>query len=837
MDSHETMWLNEGLGCDVEAGFNYSKLCDNSSGCKSQEQRPKTLRDFYYDCYNCTITIVCQHPALFSSAFMILSKNPPCQPSSETSCKSTPSSSAALLRIVWVFLTGGVLLSFFFLIFTIHFRKNRIVKMSSPNLNVVTLLGSGLTYSSAYLFGLERQTPLTRQSMEMLVQVRICLLCIGMTLVFGPILGKSWRLYKVFTQQVPDKRVIIKDFQLLVMVAMLVLADVILLLIWIFTDPIQCLQSFNTTLKVTETGLTCTVNRGYFCTSLYSDLWLILFLGFKGILLLHGAYLAGLTDGVSSPPVNQSLSLIVGISLIFLSSGTMLVVNRFFHLWHNLVFGFASGGIFVCTATITCLIFIPQVRQWKAFEKEKDDISNMAKYFTSSSKNFHSTMYTDEEIYQLLGEKNSMMQLLAEKETAIASLQEQMNNAKEKLMRLVEEDDNYNAADSPVPYSSNLLQHHAVASCTSVVTSRALSSPGQELKSGLKLSDAWYSPGTFSKKEGIDYLDFRSQQNTPSEITARCRLLNESENTYNVSNSHAKDQWLSQYATTCNMGTQQQQSPSTLNGETQQPEFSPVTQKQFPGISVATNEKLQEILQELSLNHTTLSPISSWGFAQSPKDDKHMEWQPQDIQASAFTKLSPSKTRQEKKIPIHMPGLVAPNTWCMNERTTRLQRSCRGLTEGPWTEANHTQDGSSLYQPPDLSSLELKKMHQYKAENLPEHSRNERHGWLLDKHHMEDFVSTMYPGSPRNLHLQWKDFLGHTELEFLPSQQLYSDSDSASSFSGGVTCCHHSLSSSSDSCSTDTDPEHGMDLDYCATFYGKPRPIVNFIEDLNPIYV
>lgn len=75
-----------------------------------------------------------------------------------------------------------------------------------------------------------------------------------------------------------------------------------------------------------------------------------------------GAYLAGLTDGISYPPVNQSLTLIVGISIIFLFSGITLLVNRFFHLWHNLVFGFASGGIFVCTTTITCLIFIPQVQ-------------------------------------------------------------------------------------------------------------------------------------------------------------------------------------------------------------------------------------------------------------------------------------------------------------------------------------------------------------------------------------------------------------------------------------------------------------------------------------------
>lgn len=47
----------------------------------------------------------------------------------------------------------------------------RIVKMSSPNLNIVTLLGSGLTYASAYLFGIQEQSLLSGDSVEKLIQV------------------------------------------------------------------------------------------------------------------------------------------------------------------------------------------------------------------------------------------------------------------------------------------------------------------------------------------------------------------------------------------------------------------------------------------------------------------------------------------------------------------------------------------------------------------------------------------------------------------------------------------------------------------------------------------
>lgn len=43
--------------------------------------------------------------------------------------------------------------------------------MSSPNLNIVTLSGSCLTYSSAYLFGIHNQGALMGSSMETLIQV------------------------------------------------------------------------------------------------------------------------------------------------------------------------------------------------------------------------------------------------------------------------------------------------------------------------------------------------------------------------------------------------------------------------------------------------------------------------------------------------------------------------------------------------------------------------------------------------------------------------------------------------------------------------------------------
>ncbi|KFP16218.1 putative G-protein coupled receptor 156, partial [Egretta garzetta] len=561
--------------------------------------------------------------------------------SSDRSGKSSPSFSAALLGVVWTFLTGGVLLALFFLVFTIRFRKNRIVKMSSPNLNIVTLLGSGLTYTSAYLFGVQEQSLLSGDSVEKLIQVRLCLLCVGTSLVFGPLLGKSWRLYKVFTQRVPDKRVIIKDLQLLAMVAALVLADAVLLLTWVFSDPVQCFRSLSASLRATEKGMTCSVSRVQSCASLYSDLWLVLILGFKSVLLLYGTYLAGLTDNVSSPPVNQSLTLIVGVNLVFLAAGTICLVHRFFRTWHNLLFGFTSGGIFVCTTTINCFIFVPQLKQWKAFEEESQTVSHMAKYFTSPSRSCRS-VYGEEQLYQLIGEKNTMKRLLTEKNAVIESLQEQVSSAKEKLMRLMSAE---SGCDPHVP---------PLAPCTWSTGQRA-DTPGDCHPPDPEW-DGWQPPSLLGIPPPLcSHAQDLQKHASHKPVCSRMLLFDTGDN--------------------LERGLKDTQEHGRPAGQGQPPEqllgqdiSGGVAWELSPKVSYVSSEKLREVLQELSLDGKTYSPTLPGGpppGSQHPPGEQEGTWGAQEGYPGIHTPFSPYLARRRRRIPLspvstRFPGHASP---------------------------------------------------------------------------------------------------------------------------------------------------------------------------------
>uniref|UniRef100_A0A3Q3FXF7 G protein-coupled receptor 156 n=1 Tax=Labrus bergylta TaxID=56723 RepID=A0A3Q3FXF7_9LABR len=222
------------------------------------------------------------------------------------------------------------------------------------------------------------------------------------------------------------KIIIIRDIQLMGMVALLILVDFLVLTAWNLADPVRCSRSVKITgFKTLDT-----------CSSSYSDLWTVLIAVQKGCLLLYGTFLAGLTSTVSHPPVNQSPTIITAATLVTLSSAVAVPVSIFLQAYPNLVYSTVAGAIFICTLATNCMLFVPQLTQWRQFEEDQNNPSQMAKYFSSPSKS-QPSVYSQDEIYYLLGENTSMKKLLSEKNAVIDSLQEQVNNAKGKLLRLM----------------------------------------------------------------------------------------------------------------------------------------------------------------------------------------------------------------------------------------------------------------------------------------------------------------------------------------------------------------------------------------------------------------
>ncbi|XP_044892928.1 probable G-protein coupled receptor 156 isoform X3 [Felis catus] len=624
--------------------------------------------------------------------------------SSHYSSKTISSLSPVLLGVVWTFLSCGLLLIVFFLGFTIRCRNNRIVKMSSPNLNIVTLLGSCLTYSSVYLFGIQDQDALAGGSMETLIQIRLSMLCIGTSLVFGPILGKSWRLYKVFTQRVPDKRVL---------------------------------------------------------------------------------------------------------------------------------------------------------KQWKAFEEENQTIRRMAKYFSTPSKSFH-MQYGEEQNCHTRGEKNSMDRLLTEKNAMIESLQEQVNNAKEKLVRLMSAECTFDPPEWAVPPTSSHSKNSlTAASAHSLVAQGPLEC----------LSDSQNDTSIVAQDSQSTSVPSSSVQSLEGAV----------KDTSSSSGQKEKISNFKDFSGHLNLGCSQKPQPEQSRGTERrdqvpmnphqsvipggegpvpqrqgQLENSEEPQKRLSRVNSVIREKLQEVLQDLGLGPEAPLP-SSPSYTQQP-------WKnPRKIPLSKELGFSPYMVRRRRaalRARSHFPGSIPSY---VGHRANRTVSGARGglnvqnrdsLCLDPQTAGSRAPKPSSrkpsLFPDPQGKPGTLEGSKQSQTE--PQGTRGSQAAFAHQPSGSDQaqrpaapHLSRASPDVPEQRQLL---SLGFPDRPSMSSPCNYLDTESSSSDEFFCHChrpyceiCFQSSSDSSDSGSSDSDPDPAGGLASWEKLWAHSKPIVNFKEDLKPTLV
>ncbi|XP_041350716.1 gamma-aminobutyric acid type B receptor subunit 2-like [Gigantopelta aegis] len=178
----------------------------------------------------------------------------------------------------------GFVLTCVFLTFNIGYRKSRIVKMSSPNLNNVTLVGCLVLYGTAFWESNATST------FTAFCQAKLVSLTVGFSLAFGGLFAKTWRVYVIFTHGTKQKKVV-KDKQLLLMVCGLVTINISIIIVWFVIDPFQIVvQQLPVKINVIhDIEIHGSIKN---CNSHMQIYFLGCLLTVQGIILLFGVFLA-----------------------------------------------------------------------------------------------------------------------------------------------------------------------------------------------------------------------------------------------------------------------------------------------------------------------------------------------------------------------------------------------------------------------------------------------------------------------------------------------------------------------------------------------------------------
>ena len=129
----------------------------------------------------------------------------------------------------------GICMATGFLIVNIKFRNQRYIKMSSPHLNNLIIVGCMLTYLSVIFLGLDSGLS-SVAAFPYICTARAWCLMAGFSLAFGAMFSKTWRVHSIFTDLKVNKKVI-KDYQLFMVVGVLLAIDLAIMTTWQVADP------------------------------------------------------------------------------------------------------------------------------------------------------------------------------------------------------------------------------------------------------------------------------------------------------------------------------------------------------------------------------------------------------------------------------------------------------------------------------------------------------------------------------------------------------------------------------------------------------------------------
>ncbi|XP_072045198.1 gamma-aminobutyric acid type B receptor subunit 2-like [Amphiura filiformis] len=259
----------------------------------------------------------------------------------------------------------GLILALAFLGFNIKFKDQRTIKMSSPYLNNLIILGGILIYFWVVTFGLDTHL-LSKEAFKVICHIRNWLLCLGFVLAFGAMFSKTWRVYRVVTLKTPQ-RIVISDRQLFAMVAILVAVDVVILTVWEIVDPMKVatydLQPEIALSDLEDSSEVREIIQPYFnyCSCNNMLYFFSALCVYKGLLLIFGTFLAWETRKVAIPALNDSKYIGMSVYNVVILSSIGAAVSLIIYDDPPLLFIFTGTLVIFCTTVTLIVIFVPKV--------------------------------------------------------------------------------------------------------------------------------------------------------------------------------------------------------------------------------------------------------------------------------------------------------------------------------------------------------------------------------------------------------------------------------------------------------------------------------------------
>ncbi|XP_030767211.1 gamma-aminobutyric acid type B receptor subunit 2 [Sitophilus oryzae] len=257
----------------------------------------------------------------------------------------------------------GIAISLVFLYFNMRFRQLKTVKLSSPNLNNIAVVGCILVYISVVLYEVHNITKMWQPYADELCSINVYLLSAGFSLTFGSIFAKTYRVHRLFAYTtaglVRDK--LLKDQHLIGLILIPLFIDTAIMSLWLAVDPLNK-RLYNLLLEISPDDPRVVYQPQIgICQCQNTIGWFIALFGYKGLILIMGAYMAWKTRHVKVPALNDSHYIGICVySCVFCT--VIVIVFSFVTDYFILSYIAKTTSILISTTIVVVLMFVPKLK-------------------------------------------------------------------------------------------------------------------------------------------------------------------------------------------------------------------------------------------------------------------------------------------------------------------------------------------------------------------------------------------------------------------------------------------------------------------------------------------
>ncbi|XP_044007907.1 gamma-aminobutyric acid type B receptor subunit 2 isoform X2 [Aphidius gifuensis] len=336
----------------------------------------------------------------------------------------------------------GIVMAAIFLAINIRYRNQRYIKMSSPHLNNLIIIGCMLTYSSVIFLGLD-STLSSVTAFPYICTARAWLLMAGFSLAFGAMFSKTWRVHSIFTDVKLNKKVI-KDYQLFMVVGVLLVIDFAIMTTWQVADPFYRETKQMEPYPHPSSDDIMMIPENEYCQSNRMTIYLCSIYAYKGLLMIFGAFLAWETRHVSIPALNDSKYVGMSVYNVVIMCITGAAISFVLADKQDTMFIMLSVFIIFCSTATLCLVFVPKLIELRRNPQGAIDKRMIRATLRPSSKTrrdsnisemeerLKDATYTNQKFRKQLQEKESELQMFLRRLEDDGTLQ----NTKEAMNRL-----------------------------------------------------------------------------------------------------------------------------------------------------------------------------------------------------------------------------------------------------------------------------------------------------------------------------------------------------------------------------------------------------------------